>query len=141
MYTETTATLTVTPRPLKLALTNIYSEPATPPSRTLPQSPAEASLYSPRSLRPPPWSSQPGFCCLAVGTPSHRPLLSCGDAPGRRSASARSGAQRYLRSADGAAQGFHRPLRNVGTCVFPPAVAPGSIAPARGSRAQLSWQG
>ena len=53
MYTETTATLTVTPRPLKLALTNIYSEPATPPSRTLPQSPAEAfPLLSPLPKTP-----------------------------------------------------------------------------------------
>ena len=53
MYTETTATLLVTPRPLKLALTNIYSEPATPPSGILSQSPAEAfPLLSPLPKTP-----------------------------------------------------------------------------------------
>lgn len=49
-------------------------------------------------------------------------------------------AQRYLRSADPAAQGFLKTLRNVGTCGFLPWLPRAVSAAAGGSQAQQSWQ-
>lgn len=88
--------------------------------------------------------SRPGFSCLAVpGGSGPRPVVSSPvevtSLPiGPPLPPAR--AQRYLRSAEPAAQGFLRTLRNVGTCVFPPRLPRAVSATAGGSWAQQSRQ-
>lgn len=120
---------------LKLTFTNFYSELATHPNST------PKFCWGIFSLSPhvptSPRDNKLGFSCLAVpGGSGPLPTVSTSVEVTPLPASPLlppAGAQRYLRRADPAAQGFHRPLRNVEMCVFPPPCCPGQRQPGQGA--------
>lgn len=126
----------VTPRPLNLHSQAVTQSPLSHSSLAseLCLGIFPFSLHSPR----PPSQGQPGWVLLSVcpwgpRTSSHDLLLSRGDTPLlQQSAPASARAQRHLRSADPAAQGFHRPSQNVGTCICP-THCPGQCLPQQGA--------